>query len=63
MWSGDDIHFMKLAIEEAEQADRRDEVPIGAILLGGTTGLGGLRSLVVQGHALERIAKQVLQPV
>ena len=33
MWSGDDIHFMKLAIEEAEQADRRDEVPIGAILV------------------------------
>ena len=33
MWSGDDIHFMKLAIEEAEQADRRDEVPIGAVLV------------------------------
>jgi len=33
MWSGDDIHFMKLAIEEAEKADRRDEVPIGAALV------------------------------
>jgi tRNA(adenine34) deaminase len=33
MWSGDDIYFMKLAIEEAEKADRRDEVPIGAALV------------------------------
>ena len=33
MWSGDDIHFMKLALEEGEEADRRDEVPIGAILV------------------------------
>ena len=33
MWSGDDIHFMKLAIEEGEKADRRDEVPIGAALV------------------------------
>ena len=33
MWSGDDIHFMKLALEEAEQADRLDEVPIGAVLV------------------------------
>jgi len=33
MWSGDDIHFMKTALEEAEQADRRDEVPIGAVLV------------------------------
>jgi tRNA(adenine34) deaminase len=33
MWSADDIHFMKLAIEEAERADRRDEVPIGAVLV------------------------------
>ena len=33
MWSGDDIHFMRLALEEAEQADRRDEVPIGAALV------------------------------
>jgi tRNA(adenine34) deaminase len=33
MWSGDDIYFMKRALEEAEEADRRDEVPIGAILV------------------------------
>lgn len=32
MWSGDDIYFMKLALEEAEKADRKDEVPIGAVL-------------------------------
>jgi tRNA(adenine34) deaminase len=33
MWSGDDIHFMKLALEEAYQADKLDEVPIGAVLV------------------------------
>jgi tRNA(adenine34) deaminase len=33
MWSADDIYFMKLAIEEGELADRRDEVPIGAVLV------------------------------
>jgi len=43
MWSGDDIYFMKRAIEEAEQADRRDEVPIGAVLI-----LDG--QLVAAGH-------------
>ena len=43
MWSGDDIYFMKLALEEAEKADRLDEVPIGAVLV-----LGG--KLVARGH-------------
>ncbi len=33
MWTGDDLYFMKLALEEAEKADRLDEVPIGAILV------------------------------
>lgn len=33
MFSGDDIYFMKLAMEEAEKADRKDEVPIGAVLV------------------------------
>ena len=33
MWSGDDIYFMKLALEEAYQADKLDEVPIGAVLV------------------------------
>jgi tRNA(adenine34) deaminase len=33
MWSGDDLYFMKLALEEAENADGEDEVPIGAVLV------------------------------
>ncbi len=33
MWSGDDLYFMHLALEEAEQADRLGEVPIGAVLV------------------------------
>ena len=41
MWSGDDIHFMKLALEEAEQADRLDEVPIGAVVVCGGRVIGG----------------------
>ena len=32
MWTGEDIHFMNLALDEAYRADREDEVPIGAIL-------------------------------
>lgn len=43
MWSGDDIYFMKLAMEEAEKADRKDEVPIGAVLV-----MDG--KLVARGH-------------
>jgi len=33
MWTGDDLYFMKLALEEAEEAEARDEVPIGAVLV------------------------------
>ena len=33
MWSGDDIYFMKLALQEAEQADRLDEVQVGAVVV------------------------------
>ncbi len=33
MWTGDDIYFMKLALQEAENADRLDEVPVGAVLV------------------------------
>ena len=33
MWSGDDIYFMRLALEEAERAEHWDEVPIGAVLV------------------------------
>jgi len=32
-WTGDDIYFMNLALDEAYSADRDDEVPIGAILV------------------------------
>lgn len=32
-WSGDDLYFMRLALLEAEEADRRGEVPIGALLV------------------------------
>jgi tRNA(adenine34) deaminase len=43
VWSGDDIYFMKLALEEAEKADHLDEVPIGAVLV-----MDG--KLVARGH-------------
>ena len=43
MWSGDDIYFMRLALEEAEKADRLGEVPIGAVLV-----MDG--KLVARGH-------------
>ena len=32
-WSGDDLYFMRLALEEAWEAERADEVPIGAVLV------------------------------
>lgn len=32
MWTGDDVNFMKLALEEAERGEKLDEVPIGAVL-------------------------------
>jgi len=43
MWSGDDLYFMRLALDEAYTADRKDEVPIGAVLT-----LDG--QLVARGH-------------
>lgn len=33
MWSSDDNYFMQMALDEALEADRRDEVPIGAVLV------------------------------
>ena len=33
LWSGDDLYFMRLALEAAEDAERLDEVPIGAVLV------------------------------
>lgn len=32
-WSGDDVWFMQKALDEAWEAERRDEVPIGAVLV------------------------------
>ncbi|MBI4911098.1 MAG: nucleoside deaminase [Acidobacteria bacterium] len=32
-WSGDDLYFMRLALEEAQDAGWEDEVPIGAVLV------------------------------
>ena len=43
MWSGDDLYFMSLALDEAYAAEREDEVPIGAVLV-----LDG--KLVAKGH-------------
>ena len=40
LWTGDDLHFMRLALEEAEQAERLDEVPIGAVLVSEGTLVG-----------------------
>jgi tRNA(adenine34) deaminase len=33
MWSGDDISFMRMALESARDAECRDEVPIGAVVV------------------------------
>ena len=33
MWTGDDIYFMGLALDEAYKADRAGEVPIGAAVV------------------------------
>jgi tRNA(adenine34) deaminase len=32
-WSGDDLYFMRIAFEEAQDAGWEDEVPIGAVLV------------------------------
>ena len=32
-WSGDDLYFMRIAFEEAQDAGWQDEVPIGAVLV------------------------------
>ena len=33
MWNGDDISFMRLALEAARDAELQDEVPIGAVIV------------------------------
>ncbi len=37
MIQGDDIHFMKMALAEAEKAAARDEVPVGAVVVSNGT--------------------------
>lgn len=32
-WTGDDLYFMRIAVEEAQDAGWEDEVPIGAVLV------------------------------
>jgi len=33
MWTGDDLYFMRMALDAADLADQENEVPIGAILV------------------------------
>ncbi|MCL1893226.1 MAG: tRNA adenosine(34) deaminase TadA [Holophagaceae bacterium] len=33
MWTGDDLYFMNMALDEAYKAEREGEVPIGAIIV------------------------------
>lgn len=50
MWTGDDFYFMKLALEEAERAEKEGEVPIGAVLVveGRLVGRGRNRPIAAQ---------------
>lgn len=50
MWSGDDLYFMRLAMEEAEGADRAGEVPIGAVLVLDGSLLGRGRNAPISLH-------------
>jgi tRNA(adenine34) deaminase len=50
MWSGDDIHFMRLAMEEAEAAEREGEVPIGAVLVMDGQVMGRGRNRPIASH-------------
>ncbi len=50
MWSGDDIYFMRLALEEAERADRKDEVPIGAVVVSEGALLGRGHNCPISSH-------------
>ena len=40
MWTGDDIYFMNLALDEAYKAERANEVPTGAVLASGGIVIG-----------------------
>jgi tRNA(adenine34) deaminase len=50
MWSPDDIYFMRLALEEAEAAEKAGEVPIGAILVLEGRIVGRGRNLPITQH-------------
>ncbi|HJU83233.1 MAG TPA: tRNA adenosine(34) deaminase TadA [Holophagaceae bacterium] len=50
LWSGDDLYFMRLALEEAEDAERADEVPIGAVLVLGGQVMGRGHNCPITAH-------------
>lgn len=50
MWTPDDIYFMRLALEEAEAAEKSGEVPIGAILVLDGRVVGRGRNLPITQH-------------
>ncbi len=50
MWSPDDTYFMRLALEEAEAAEKAGEVPIGAILVLDGRIVGRGRNLPITQH-------------
>lgn len=50
MWTPDDSYFMRLALEEAEAAERSGEVPIGAVLVLDGRIVGRGRNLPITQH-------------
>jgi tRNA(adenine34) deaminase len=49
-WSGDDLYFMRIAFEEAQDAGWEDEVPIGAVLVVDGTIMGRGHNSPVERH-------------
>lgn len=49
-WSGDDLYFMRIAFEEAQDAAWQDEVPIGALLVVDGAVMGRGRNAPVASH-------------
>ncbi len=49
-WSGDDLYFMRIAVEEAQDAAWADEVPIGAVLVVDGAIMGRGRNSPVERH-------------
>lgn len=49
-WSGDDLYFMRIAFEEAQDAAWADEVPIGAVLVVDGAIMGRGHNCPVQQH-------------